>query len=121
MDRQIRNLVEKLVKSNLANEHEKSFVPKGSIPRVKHVDSFSDGTPDVSEMHHGSVFMITVHLKNSPLYGKTLLLEKLKNGFYKLVNEEGEKQSDGPSQITVDIEKAFSRQIDNHGETRWHA
>ena len=51
--------------------------------------------------------MITVHLKNSPLYGKTLLLEKLKNGFYKLVNEDGEKQLDGPSKITIDMEKSF--------------
>lgn len=113
----MRSFVERLIKSNLDNEHEKSFVPKGSIPRARHVDSFPDGTPDVSAMHHGSVFMITVHLKNSPLYGKTLLLEKLKNGFYKLVNEDGEKQSDGPSKITVDMEKAFSKPISKVGET----
>ena len=119
MNREIRNLVEKLAKSNLEKEHEKSFVPKGSIPRAMHVDSFSDDTPDVSHVRHGSMFMITVHLKNSPLYGKTLLLQKLKNGFYKLVTEDGEKDSHGPQKIIVDMEKSLVKYMNKKGAKKW--
>lgn len=119
MDRYVSNLVKRLAKSNASKEHEKSFVPKGSIPRVRHVDSFSDGTPDVGHIQHGSVFMITVHLKNSPLYGKTLLLEKMKNGVYKLVTEDGEKNTHGPEKITIDMEKALAKHIKGRQRKQW--
>lgn len=105
MKQNIRNLI----KSIQLPASRKSFVPPKSIPPApKHVDFFSDGSPDVHSVHHGMMFMITVHKKDSPLYGKTLLVEKMKNGLYKLVNDNGEKRTDGPKEITIDVEKSLA-------------
>jgi len=66
---------------------------------------------DWNEPEPGSLVTMTIRNKKSHLYGKTILLERLKNGLYKIVNEDGDTQKDGPKEIIVDLDKAIMENL----------
>jgi len=79
---------------------------------IEHMKLFSDINPDWMSTPRRSFRMIMVINKKNPLHGKRLLLERLPNGLFKLVNEVNEKQTNGPKNITVDLEKSLRKSLD---------
>ncbi|NDH08580.1 MAG: hypothetical protein EBY16_02980 [Gammaproteobacteria bacterium] len=78
---------------------------------IEHMKLFSDMNPDWLNVPRRSFRMIMVISKKNPLHGKRLLLERLPNGLFKLVNEVRETQKDGPKKIVVDLEKSLQKSL----------
>jgi len=79
---------------------------------IEHMKLFSDINPDWMSVPRRSFRMVIVINKKNPLHGKRLLLERLPNGLFKLVNEVHEKQTNGPKKISIDLEKSLQRSLD---------
>ena len=84
----------------------------GAIPPpeaiIPHAQQHSDGSTNWRHVKPKAKIIITVNNHNSPLHGHHIMLERLENGLFKLVNpENGKKKKNGPEEIIIDLEKAF--------------
>jgi hypothetical protein len=89
-----------------------SILPPEAIAGILRM--LANGHPDIDDMDEGSMARFHVDNEQSILHGKTLVLEKMKNGLFRLVNSKTKKtEKDGPEEITVDLEKKIAVQSDN--------
>lgn len=97
----------------MAKESDDKMTNGGILPPsvIEYMKLFSDINPDWVSTPRRSFRMIMVINKKNPLHGKRLLLERLPNGLFKLVNEVHEKQTDGPKKIAIDLEKSLRKSL----------